>query len=331
MKWMVVSFFTPDDIYRNHAAGLRASCEQFGIEHDIEELKGTGDWPSNVKMKAPFILRKMNEHPDRNIVWIDADGRVRQYPKLFDELDCNVACHWRKGTELLSGTMFFGNNPDTARMIEAWLVEQSKYTMFAEQRSLDAMLKRGGGWRVVDLPASYTLIFDSMRYLGPPVIEHLQASRQAYWRRGRTRHGASVAALRERISRLQMGKSKGAKAAAVPTQRIGSGIPDFEKNYPNARTAALLQGQLKGMPCVIMGNSSSLNRLNLATLTQFPTVGCNRILRMFNPDYYIVVDREPYVQDLELIRKFDGIRVLSSTIYNEKTKCHRVPVQPIPD
>jgi hypothetical protein len=318
-KWMAVSFFTPDQAYRNHARELVATLDTFGIPHDVRERQPEGDWMVNVKMKARFILEMLATHEDCDIVWIDADARVRQYPKLFDTLDADVAAHYRNGKELLAGTMFFRNGPVSRDLLAAWLEEMNngEYDLFGDQRSLQALLKKNPGrWKVADLPAPYTLIFDSMRSLGPPVIEHLQASRKTYHRK--------------RYSGFRKAFLKSATPLKV-NARIGNGVPNFERDYPNALPASRLAGKLAGRPCVIFGNSSSLNRVDVEKLLEFPTVGCNRILRMFQPDYYIVVDRDPYRQDLHLINAFRGIRVLSSTIYNENAICRRVPVQPIPE
>jgi len=330
--WLLVSFYTPEPLYVQHAEGLAESCRRFKVPCEIDRVAPAGSWPKNVKMKGAFILQKLAEHPGTNIVWVDADARVRQYPALFDTLDADVAAHWKDGRQLLAGTMYFKNSGDVGRkLLVEWIEEMKKprYVLFGEQRSLDAILDRHlGRWRVVDLPAPYTLIFDSMRHLGPPVIEHLQASRKAFWNKPR-RSAASL--FREQNPAPHLSEAKEALMTPVPPSRIGVGDPSFEKAYPNAKPASLLKDTLKGKPCIIYGNSSSLNRLPLEKLLEFPAITCNRGLRLFQPDYYIVVDRDPYCQDLDLIEKFKGVRVLSSTIYNERTTCHRVPVQPIPD
>ena len=99
---------------------------------------------------------------------------------------------------------------------------------------------------------------------------------------------------------------------------------------PNVHAASELKGALKGRPCIIFGNSSSLNGMDMKKMRSFATIGCNRILRLFEPDYYICVDRGPYSQDIKLIEKYNGARVLSSTIYSDKL-VRRVPLQPMPE
>lgn len=92
-----------------------------------------------------------------------------------------------------------------------------------------------------------------------------------------------------------------------------------------------LHGLLKDRALIIVGNSSSLNRMDLEKVKDFPTLGCNRILRLFQPDIYTVVDRQPYMQDVELIRAYKGIRLLSCTLFDPAVSCRRMQVQPLPD
>lgn len=116
--------------------------------------------------------------------------------------------------------------------------------------------------------------------------------------------------------------------------RMSNWVPGMNRPRivaPNITSSALLRNRHKDTPMVCIGNSWSLNLLDMEKVTRFKTIGCNRILRLLQPDYYIVVDRAPYVQDARLIREFKGVRVLSSTIYDEKVVCHRVPLQPVPD
>lgn len=120
------------------------------------------------------------------------------------------------------------------------------------------------------------------------------------------------------------------KQRAKKRMRLPSHGPAQLVKGPNIHPASELRGALKGRPCIIFGNSWSLNLMDLSKMRHFATIGCNRILRLFPPDYYIVVDRDPYRQDVELIKEFKGTRVLSSTIYDERIICRRVPLQPLP-
>lgn len=176
LKPVFTSFYT--DAYRDHAEGLIASLEAFGLEHDVRHLPSGGNWLTNVNHKAVFLLSMMARHPDRPIVWLDADARVRQAPKLFDTLSCDFACHYRHGVELLSGTMYFAPTAAAVQLLQAWHFKCAKHPERWDQVSLqDTIADMGDALRVERLPATYTCVFDDPK-MGPPVIEHLQASRQ---------------------------------------------------------------------------------------------------------------------------------------------------------
>ena len=49
--------------------------------------------------------------------------------------------------------------------------------------------------------------------------------------------------------------------------------------------------------CVILGNGSSLNRLNFDLIGQYFTIGVNRIGRIFTPDVHCKLDNYPFETD----------------------------------
>jgi hypothetical protein len=120
----------------------------------------------------------MGEHPGRPLVWLDADARVRQVPGLLLNLDCDFAAHWKEGTELLSGTLYFGGTDAARRLAQAWAALCRAEPDVWDQKHLQKVVEHADGLRAERLPAPYTLIFDLMADQGPPVIEHLQASRK---------------------------------------------------------------------------------------------------------------------------------------------------------
>jgi hypothetical protein len=97
---------------------------------------------------------------------------------------------------------------------------------------------------------------------------------------------------------------------------------------PNMIPGSQLHGILAGRPLVIMGNAWSLNDMDLDKVFAFKTLGCNRALQMDrHPDFYTVVDRDPYRREYERLLVYRGTRILSRTIYDRKVSCRRTPVQ----
>lgn len=178
-NFVVVGFYTTGTPYEEEIKDLVASCKQFGIHCHTQGYPNRGEWVRNAAIKPEFLLHMMDLHPFQKIVYLDADARIRQYPKLFDEMDADIAVHYRNGSELLSGTIFLTPNDRTKGLVQAWMEEQRRRPRVWDQHVLAEVLKK---WpdqlKKAELPATYCQIFDTMKKAGQPVIEHLQASRR---------------------------------------------------------------------------------------------------------------------------------------------------------
>ena len=174
--WMVVSFYTDDPIYSEHVGRLKASLEKHGIEYEIERKAPFRSWVEATNYKPEFVLACLKRYR-RNIVWLDADAVVQQYPILFDTINCDVAVHKRDGVEILGGTVYVQNSDGGMRFAEDWVRMATENKKLNDQGALQAILRKPS-YNVELLPAPYTLIFDLMESQGPPVIEHFQASRK---------------------------------------------------------------------------------------------------------------------------------------------------------
>jgi len=182
-KYVVVCFFTRDTPYAQESEGLEQSCREHEIHCHREGYGNRGTWVRNAAIKPEFLLEMFEKHPFQDLVYLDADARLRQYPTLFDEVTADIGIHFRKRgggrKELLSGTIYLKNNERVRAFIRAWAVEQQKRPEDWDQRVLADVLKRDGkDLNVWDIPPTYCQIFDSMRNAGAPVIEHMQASRR---------------------------------------------------------------------------------------------------------------------------------------------------------
>lgn len=174
---IIVSYFTPP--YTYEAMGLESTAKAFGLETDIQAVPDLGKWELNCGRKPEFIRSMMKAYPHRPIVWLDADARVSRQPVLFDSLTCDFAAHWRHGSELLSGTMYFGPTHGAQRLLDAWCEAQHYSPETWDQRTLQSVIESGevGGLDLVRLPSEYTRVFDDAK-MGDAVIEHGQASRR---------------------------------------------------------------------------------------------------------------------------------------------------------
>ena len=175
MSILYVSFYTPN--YRREALGLVETLDRFGLEYAVTQVEDRGTWEKNCAHKPAFMRKLMVAH-DQPIVWLDADARVRQKPELFEQLNESVdlACHFRHGVELLSGTVFVNNTSSGWKLLKSWVDECEKHPAEWDQKCLARVLQEGK-YGVYHLPAEYCRVFDDPK-MGEPVIEHLQASRR---------------------------------------------------------------------------------------------------------------------------------------------------------
>lgn len=173
----IVSYYTP--LYSVVAQNLIKSLDKFkNIESSVEERPEVGNWERNTHYKAVFIKEKL--FGEKSIVWTDADSVIRKYPSLFDEIECDVAFHWFKDEELISGTMLFNNTPKTNELLDSWIHLNNQFPENWDQVNLQNALNGINGIDVYKLPPEYNCISDlSREYYGniSPVFEHFQASR----------------------------------------------------------------------------------------------------------------------------------------------------------
>lgn len=198
---IVISYYTEGTSYEEEAERLKQSLDRFCYEYDIVPKPSLGSWKKNTYYKATFIREMMDKHPDRNLLWIDADGAMIHYPSLFDDVkeDFGVfIADWDKiggykrrlshpdskivrGKELLSGTLYIANNERARALVDAWIAMNKRNFAVKgmEQENLQIVLN---SWSeplsILELPPSYCQIWDTMAYLGEPVIEHYQAARR---------------------------------------------------------------------------------------------------------------------------------------------------------
>lgn len=163
-KVLVVSFYTPD--YTEAAKRLIGTLDRFGIPHDIEEVpKPSGDaktaWYDSETDKASFLIRKLKEHPEyETLVWLDADGELMRFPRIFWNVPRDLGFHYHGFKEPISSTLVVHHS--TVPLLEEWAVESK--TAFKNrlkcpsQKALKVVLGRKRmEW--VQLPGAYALLW----------------------------------------------------------------------------------------------------------------------------------------------------------------------------
>ena len=174
---IIVCYYTA--LYQFEAERLEKSLLNFlpDVSSIIEERQESGNWEMNTHYKAVFIKEKLTQP----IIWTDADSQIKRYPALFDVIECDVAFHWFKDEELISGTMYWNNTPKAHELLDSWIRLNKMFPQNWDQVNLQNALNGIQDINVYKLPPEYNFITDlSREHYGNlnPVFEHFQASRK---------------------------------------------------------------------------------------------------------------------------------------------------------
>lgn len=193
----IVTFYTPE--YEQEANQLIQSCLNHSVLVKAYPKPSKGSWVHNCTMKAEVILQALDEL-NTGVVWIDADGRVKNKPVIFNQLtDYDFGCYWipnvwnrprnshlkpwSRGNEALAGgTIYFNNTDISKQLILAWKKESEENPTRWEQQSLQKVWEDfdNRGLRTYNFSQAYCKVFDCKWFETeqPIVIEHTQASRR---------------------------------------------------------------------------------------------------------------------------------------------------------
>ena len=172
------------------------SIHKFNLACDVRGVFNLGSWQKNTSYKSKFILKMMDTHPTKNIVFVDADAVVHKDPELFVRIpeEYNIAAHildrnaWygkqgiTEDVDFLSGTLFIRNNQRSKELVIKWVHECNLSTTW-EQKLLEKVLKTNKE-TAYNLPIEYCYINSLPNGAPPlikvedPVIVHHQCSRK---------------------------------------------------------------------------------------------------------------------------------------------------------
>jgi len=196
--FILTSFFTEhtayEQIYYKHL--YNSLIDKALIMSNIQSVANLGSWNSNTGYKPTFLLQQLECFKDKNIVWIDCDAEIREYPKLFNEIpkEYDIAFYtldWNEWygykdnppkKEVLTGTLFLRNNDKIKDLCKEW-AKQVKESGEWEQKVLQRLINKRD-IKVYPLPIEYCYIATLPNGKEPkvevkkPIITHFQASRK---------------------------------------------------------------------------------------------------------------------------------------------------------
>lgn len=176
-KPLYVLFYTVNTPYADEAAECVKTLKQFGLDYHIYPVHSEGSWEKNTQIKARIVQQALSS-TDRPIVYIDADARIKSYPVLLDQIECDIAFHYFRGAELLSGTLFLGNTPRCVQLVDDWVIANKKFPGEWDQKVLQHVIENSNDIEWLMLPEEYVYVSHLSSPNKTPVIFHTQASRR---------------------------------------------------------------------------------------------------------------------------------------------------------
>lgn len=192
----IISFYSPDKIYRAEAARLQSSCLRVGVDFALSEIHPETNWVRTTLRKPDWIL-SARESYSGPLLYLDADAILLGDPwPLLQEFDCDVACPISANGEIRSGTILVNDSPGALRFLREW---QSRCHVNLEKsdKALSDEAANGDGplfqellmenlnrpipdYRIMALPLTMGKIFDfdDQLFGNEALIVHLQASRE---------------------------------------------------------------------------------------------------------------------------------------------------------
>jgi len=187
--YLVVAYYTVDNIYSRCAKKFIKSAQQFNIPYLITPIEHQGNWVKNTQYKATFLKQQLETLKATSLIYVDIDAEFHEDPGLFKLLDESpdvlIGAHnldhskFGRGNkhELLSGTLYLKNCKETYDLVVEWEAECKQDPTIWDQKALEKVLtKKKINYH--NLPEEYCTIFDYMKSVVNPVIVHYQASRE---------------------------------------------------------------------------------------------------------------------------------------------------------
>jgi len=152
---LIVSFFTPDWQYAQHADRLRAECMALGLDSYIERRPSAGGYLENCCQKPTFLLECL-ERFRRPVLWIDVDGSILRTPDFFTEPGWDFQARRMPATRPRTwhvGTMYWAPTDAALAFVREWIARTGD---MSDESSLEqTWCEFGDLLKARDIPSTY--------------------------------------------------------------------------------------------------------------------------------------------------------------------------------
>jgi len=155
---LIISFFTDDWEYPQHAARFKAECDALGLKYFVERKESTKDYIKNTGIK-PFYIRECVQQFRRPVCWIDIDAMILKKIVVemqdFDFAACKYS-NRRLQREWAVATLCFNHTPNALKFLDLWCENSLRGTDEASFDTTWHMLRKE--MKVFALPNTYNFV-----------------------------------------------------------------------------------------------------------------------------------------------------------------------------
>lgn len=197
-KITFVTFYTKntvyEDIFHSH---LKVGLEKWNLPYKVYVIESESNWFRNAIQK-PIIIQRALDECDTNLIWIDVDATINEYPSLLFNIPekFDIGLNWLDWhshygrsrdigkKEMLDGTVYWKNSEKMELFVEEWK-QKSTNQQRDHQKTLAHMIEENKDINVFELPRTYSYIHCKpngqlpLVPLEKPIITHWQKSREA--------------------------------------------------------------------------------------------------------------------------------------------------------
>jgi hypothetical protein len=153
----IISFFTQDWEYPNHAKRLIKECKMLNLDFLIKERESAGGYLQNTCMKPFFILECLKELK-RPVLWVDIDASIYHRPIIFENLSKDMAAR-PKAPQIARkwhvGTLWFNYTPKAINFLEKWCQLSNE---LSDEYALQKLWETNPDIDYLELPSEYHFI-----------------------------------------------------------------------------------------------------------------------------------------------------------------------------
>jgi hypothetical protein len=165
--------------YGQQADRLVENCKNLGLNYNVVEFPIFAEkkiYQTALGLKGEFIMNCLNDFPDYNVIFLDADLQILRYPHLFEiDADCfflnwneyEYKCYNPYQVELPGGILGFANNHAAKTMLSILNDYMINHLNLAEDKSFSGIITRhfmNTYLRCIWLPYNYMYMFQNHKY-----------------------------------------------------------------------------------------------------------------------------------------------------------------------